>query len=340
MVILATDTPASSAVDASASGAATSTLPEEPPKPLYRVLDGVEVSSTDEVNPYPIGAMIENLPVVRPQPGLSFASVVYEALAEGGATRFLAVYAGAGPEQMNKLGPVRSARPYYLEWWAEYNGFYAHAGGSPDALQMVREFGYHDLNGIGGEHQYFWRDRGIAAPHNLFTSHELLADAIHDRQYEKNNLPIQPWRFKDDRPLAERPASGQFVRVNFSGLAFQTEWRYDQSTNTYLRFNAGQIHTDALTGEQLRAKNVIVQMIPPIRGVGEKGRLTLDVNGTGKAYVFVDGGMNIGTWKKESRSGRTVFFYENGKEVELSRGATWISVLPETQTVEYGTPAS
>ncbi len=319
------------------SAATTSTENQRvAPTPLFRTLDGLAVPAAEKVNPQTIGIMIENLPVVRPQSGLAGASIVYEALAEGGATRFLALYAGAG-DNLAKIGPVRSARPYYTEWASEYDALYGHAGGSPDAIRMIEGFHIKDLNGIGREGKYFWRDRSIGAPHNLFTSSELLVRVLHDKELREGPT-ITAWSFKDDVPLDQRPADGQYVRIKFSGKAFETEYHYDRATNSYLRFNAGVVHAEALTGAQLSAKNVVVQMIPNILSVGEKGRLTLDVHGTGKAMLFIDGGVNIGTWTKVSRTARTQYFFENGSPAVFDRGATWVAVVPEDQPVEYGAP--
>lgn len=306
---------------------------EQKPEIVFRLLDGLPL--TKDSQPYPIGMMIENLPEVRPQAGLSNAAVVYEALAEGGATRFLAIFNGPG-DNLAKIGPVRSARPYYLEWSSEYNAVYGHAGGSPDALQMIAGFGIQALNGIGREGKYFWRDRGIGAPHNLFTSSELLSRAVRDLGIDALTPTFVPWHFKDDRAIADRPTGEPFVTIKFSGFAFETEYRYRQATNDYARFNSGLPHEDSTTGEQIHAKNVIVQIIPKILDVGEKGRLTLDVHGTGKAFIFVDGGMNVGTWSKKDRTSRTEFFFEDGKAAELNRGSTWIAVVPEDKAVESG----
>ncbi len=303
----------------------------------YRLLDGIPVEKGHTANPQPVAIMIENLPVTRPQSGLSGASIVYEALVEGGATRFLAVYAGAGPLSLSKIGPVRSARSYYLEWASEFGPLYGHAGGSPEALRAILDFHMKDFNGIGREARYFWRDRGLSAPHNLFTSNEFITRALHDMDLTNGRPNFRSWFFKDEVPLAQRPASGQFVRIDFSGLAFQAEWRYDQATNAYLRLNAGQIHIDTLTGEQLRAKNVIVQVIPPVLAVGEKGRLTLDVHGSGRAFIFRDGQQFTGIWKKADRLERTLFSDESGNEIQLNRGNTWVEVVPSTQKVEAGT---
>lgn len=301
----------------------------------YRALDGMPVAPGKEF-PFPVGVMIENLPEVRPQSGLSDASIVYETLAEGGATRFLAVLAGPG-DHLEKIGPVRSVRPYYLEWLSEFGGAIAHAGGSPDALQMISGFAMHDLNGIGSQGRYFYRDHGIGAPHNLFTNSDMLTKALRDTGGSDLHPSFVLWRYKDDLPLADRPSGEPYVVIKFSGYAFETEYRYRRVTNTYARFNSGVSHTDALTGEQLQAKNVIVQIVPKILNFGEKGRITLDVHGGGKALIFVDGGVNVGTWAKKDRTSRTEFFFEDGKPAELDRGATWVAVVPEDKAVEYGT---
>lgn len=303
----------------------------------HRLLDGMPVEEGRTANPQPVAIMIENLPVTRPQSGLSGASLVYEVLVEGGATRFLAVYAGAGPQSLSKIGPVRSARSYYLEWASEFGPLYGHAGGSPEALRAILDFHMKDFNGIGREARYFWRNRGLSAPHNLFTSNEFITRALHDMNLTNGRPNFRSWIFKDEASLAQRRASGQFVRIDFSGLAFQTEWRYDQATNNYLRFNAGVLHTDALSGEQLRAKNVIVQVIPPVLAVGEKGRLTLDVHGSGRAFIFRDGQQLTGTWRKADRLDRTLFFDESGNEIQFDRGNTWVEIVPSTQKVEAGT---
>lgn len=308
------------------------------PTVFARTLDGVLVGKQGEAAPFPLGIIIENLPETRPQYGLSLVSVVYETLVEGGATRFLAVFPGA-PEGATKIGPVRSLRSYYAEWVSEYHAAIAHAGGSPDALRMVIAFTMKDVNAIGHEAMYFVRDHAFAAPHNLFSSGALLSALLRDKGWTKATA-FTPWTFKDDMPLEARPADDQYVRVKFSGVAFETEFRYRRATNTYARFNAGKPHTDALTGEQLQVKNVVVQIVPKVLAIGEKGRLTLDVHGTGKALIFVDGGMNVGTWRKADRTGRTEFFFEDGSPAQLNRGQTWVEVVPEDKTVEYGTPAA
>ena len=295
-----------------------------------RHLDGVMVAKGD-ANKYPVAVMIENLSSIRPQSGLSKAGVVYETLAEGGIARLMAIYAG---EEASEIHPVRSARPYYLEWSSEYDAAYAHCGGSPEALELISAFDIPDLNQIGGAGQYFWRGAGTS-PHNLYTSTELLTLALRDRDLLDKKPTYKMWPFKDEAGLEDRPTEDKFVKVNFSSLAYQSEYRYDRESNDYLRFNGGVEHIDALTGEQLRAKNVIVQRVPAEWPLPDKGRIGMDVVGSGEAYIFRDGETIEGTWTKKSREERTRFYDENNDEVELSRGQTWVEVLPGDRSVEY-----
>jgi hypothetical protein len=135
---------------------------------LARQTDGVLVE-TSQAKLYPIAVMIENAAFggVRPQAGLSYAQIVYEVVVEGGITRFMAIYAGDMPDV---IGPVRSARPTYLEFAAEYDALYGHAGGSPEALQAISGLQVKDLSALAADSRFFYRDGSKVAPHNLFTS--------------------------------------------------------------------------------------------------------------------------------------------------------------------------
>lgn len=302
-------------------------------EPIFRLLNGKPVATDDEARTRSVGVMIENLPSTRPQAGLGAASVVYETLVEGGATRFLALFP-IRDIALSRIGPVRSIRPYYLDWLVEYKGVLAHAGGSPEGLSKIYQFNVPSLNAIAGDGKYYWRERSIAAPHNLFTSSEKLQNALDDSK--RKTKTFVPWHFKDDIPIASRPRDDAFVRIKFSSFGFETEFRYRRQSNDYARFNAGQPHTDALTGEQIQTKNVIVQVIPPIVSIGEQGRLTLDIYGEGRAFIFVDGMNHVGTWKKDDRTSRTEFFFADGTPAQLNRGNTWVEVVPEDRVVEAG----
>ncbi|MFA6098280.1 MAG: DUF3048 domain-containing protein [Patescibacteria group bacterium] len=306
----------------------------QPVSSPYRLLDGLNVGA-DKAHFWPYAVMIENLLTVRPQSGLSQASVVYEALAEGGSTRFMAVFDPS--EKIPELMPVRSARPYYLEWASEYGVLYAHAGGSPKALTVIREIpDFHDLDALSSNSKYFWRDTSKAAPHNLVTSSDKMNFALRDKGLLDKLADFSTWIFKDEAALADRGDDGKKVTFNFSsGLTYKVEFVYNQAENVYLRFNAGQPHLDKNTNQQIKVKNVIVQLTPEPELDGGKGRLDIYVGGEGKAWVFRDGQAIEAVWKKATRTDRTRFYDLNGQEIQLDRGNTWIHVISKTQEVTY-----
>ena len=296
-----------------------------------RLLDGRIVAKEDS-SLLPVGVMIENLPSVRPQSGLSNAQIVYEALVEGFSTRFLVVF---DPNELpDKIGPVRSARPYYLEWISEYDGLYVHAGGSPEALAAVDGLGLKDLNALWNG-QYFWRDSSQPAPHNLYTSSELLGYAVRDLGFEDKVAEFVLGIFSSEPNLEERPEDAKKVIIRFSGYNYEVEYQYDRDSNEYLRFNGGVEHKDRNTDQQIRAKNVIVVEIPPVVSIGEKGRLTFDISGEGRALVARHGEVIEGTWKKSDRTTKTRYYDSDGEEVDLGRGSTWVHIIPETQEYTY-----
>ncbi len=302
------------------------------PQEILRDLRG-QIVPEDETVPYPMGVMIENLPSTRPQSGLQNASIVYETFVEGLATRFLVMYEKDG---LTEIGPVRSARPYYTQWVSEYDSLYAHCGGSPEALINIYNWKLNSINQIGGDWQYYWRDSSKGAPHNLYTSSELLYRALVDKGLADSESQYLPWSFKEDLAEEERPTEEKYIKLPMSGGSWAVEYNYDPAQNNYLRSNGGYEHQDKNTGKTIRVKNVVVQIIPEIVAFGELGRLTLEIEGGGEALVFIDGGYNIGTWKKEGTTDRTMFYYSDGTEVEFNVGNTWITVVPiGYETVEY-----
>lgn len=299
-----------------------------------RLLDGVIVEeSKNKLWPYAV--MIENLREVRPQAGLSQASVVYESLVEGGATRFMAVFDPS--EVVPEIWPVRSVRPYYIEWSSEYDALLAHCGGSPKALQIIRDNSdIKDLNQISRDWQYFWRDTTRGMPHNLLTSSEKMNFALRDKELRDKQAEFRAWKFKGEDDLENRGEDGKTLTFNFSyGLTYKVSYQYNQEKNVYWRFNADQPHKDRNTDQQIEVKNVVVQLVDEPILSGGQGRLEIQVEGEGKAWILRDGQIIAGTWKKASRTERTLFFDQDGQEIEFNRGNTWVHVVPEAQAVIY-----
>jgi len=288
----------------------------------------------------PLAVMIENHPDARPQAGLNQADLVYEAIAEGGITRYMAVYWST---EAGRIQYVRSARLYYVQWAAELSAIYTHWGqvedpGSVDVWPVLARLGVRDLNGLILGEEVGYRDDSRFAPHNVFTDTGLLWRSAQAHSF--NGPPIlEPWKFKEDEP--QRPANpaeraAPIVNVTFGspGSDFDVTWYYAPAANGYVRSLGGAPHTDAITGEQLTARNIAVQFAP-LRPSGIKAYNIIDTVGTGPAVVFQDGVAKVGSWRKDSESGRTRFFDSAGGEITFDRGRTWIEVVPTDSAVNY-----
>ncbi len=306
----------------------------DPNDKVQRVIDGKMVPRTQE-NYLPIAIMVENLATVRPQAGLQEANLVYEALTEGGITRFMAIYAGG--QVLKEIGPVRSARHYFVDWAEEYRGVYAHAGGSPQALNKLfaNEYLAEDLSQMGGDHNYYWRKSEVPSPHNLFTSTEMLAYALRDKELQDADGDYPSWRFAKGVQKSNRPTEEITITLPFSSASYEVKYTYDRATNAYLRFNGGVAHTDSLTDEQISVKNVLVQKVSTSLLEADSGRLDMVTIGEGEATLFNNGERIDGTWKKAAAGQRTKFLDSNGEEMTFVPGNTWIEVLPDDRSVEY-----
>ncbi len=314
------------------AGRATPEKPSVAPLTFTRRLDGVVVDTLAEADAVPVAVVIENMASTRPQSGLGKARVVYETLVEGGITRFLALFLpDAGIE---KIGPVRSARHYFVDWAEEYGSPFVHAGGSPQGLSQIAHDQVPDVNGIGHAWQYFWRDRAVAAPHNLFTNSAQLQRAALE-MHVPTQANFKAWAFVDGAPPNPGGRLTASVKIDLAGAAYDIRFDYDAATNTYGRFNGGQPHRDRGTDEQLHVENVIVQFVKPPTSLGANGRIDLTTEGDGRVVIFRNGSVQEGTWKKSGRAERTQWLNHDGSVLALNRGATWIVVVPHDRSVTW-----
>lgn len=266
----------------------------------------------------PEAVVIENHPDARPQSGLDKADLVYEAITEGGITRFLAFYV---VNDVSEIGPVRSARPYFVKFADEYNAFFAHVGGSGSALSLIDELNdFYDLNqfSLG---KYFWRDKKRYAPHNVYTTTDMLREAGESKKWDAN-AEYEKWSFKDGKSTEDR-GNTQKITIDFSSSSYKVDYYYDKEKNEYRRNLVGKEHIDKNSKNQIKTKNVIIQYVeswPKEQGIDIKN------DGTEKAVIFMDGEKITGTWKKSGRKKRTMFYDENGNEIAFNRGPIWIEM--------------
>lgn len=265
------------------------------------------------------------------QYGMSQASVVYEVATEGAVPRFLAIFEQV---QASKIGPVRSARPYLVEWACPYGALFVHWGGSPETLKMLAESDcLYNLEGMVYEGAYFWREPDPQVPWNsLFTRSDHLYGYL-DAWGLYRFVNYQGYLHKDDIPLENRPPTQTISIAN--AFSYPVRYVYMAQENVYLREVQGQPHLDLLTGKQHRVKNVVVIFIPqePIPG-DEAGRIRVETVGEGEALIFQDGRVIQGRWSRERLQAETRFYGPEGREIAFNRGNIWIEVLSPGQRVE------
>lgn len=339
------------------------TLPKTEPCPL----NGVMYSKQQKdwfAKHRPLGVMIENHEDARPQSGLSSADVIYEAVAEGGITRFLTIFYC---QDAGFVGPIRSARTYFLDFISEYGNYplYVHVGGAncneetgsgcangapADAIGQIEKYGWGK-----GSHGNNLDQFGIACPilcryesrlpnrateHTMYATAQKLWDfAAKDRMLtnvDKKgilwNEKYIPYTFKDDAKLADR-GDTKTVHLEFWEGYHQyfADWTYDKAANVYKRASGGKSHIDFNTKKQLETKNLIVlsmQQSNANDGYDNNLHLLYKTKGTGKAVVFMDGKRIDGTWKKADRLSKLLVLDASGNPIAFDRGMLWFEILP------------
>lgn len=297
--------------------------PEPEPTTVASNLSGLQVDKS--VNDRPVTAiMIENSLSARPQAGLLGASVIFEAIAEGGITRFLTLYQDNEPDY---IGPVRSVRPYYVQWALGFDAAIAHAGGSADGINLIKSTGAKDLNHNSA---YFWRVSNRTAPHNLYTSIPKLREYEAQKGFGKANYTPLP-RKNQEAPAATPTATK--IDLNISSSNYNAHYDYDAATNSYKRSEGGKPHTDERSGTQLAPKVVVALIMPQ----GKNSiYTTYGVIGSGQMVIFQDGTVQEGTWKKDSNTANFTFADANGAPLQLIPGQTWFTALGGRDRVSFG----
>lgn len=279
----------------------------------------------------PVAVMINNHVQGRPQTGLNEADIVYEAVTESGITRYMAIYWSNGPKV---VGPIRSARQYFIEWLSPFDALYIHDGCAAtsdprtNACGNIYTYNIKDVSTRGA-----WRSSDRFAPHNEYTSIQYAWEYGASMKWDSFYQKTESWKFKKDAKLEDR---GQKTKVtikyrldmNNYGL-YDTQWTYDRAKNEYIHRIGGVTDIDYVTKKPITAKTVIIEEVDLTDAYDGKGRVIIDTIDKGKIKVLMDGKIFNGTWKKDSRMDRTRYYDSAGKELELNRGRVWINVLPK-----------
>lgn len=279
----------------------------------------------------PYAVMINNIGTARPlQSGLQDAYIIYEIIVEGGITRYLALFQNVNVE---RIGSVRSVRHYYLDYVLENDAFLAHNGQSP---QAGRDFSRLGIDRIEVNNtKTGWRDKTlkVSSEHTLFTSTEKLASGIGNKRTERKNDYLLKYNVDSiDLSSKENVIDAKNVSVKYSST-ITSSYEYDETAKVYKRFVNGKVHKDYVTGNQYTFKNIIVYAVANynLNDVESKGRQEIENIGSGKGYYISEGKAVPITWSKPSRSAQTVYKFENGENLVVNDGNTFIQIQPQNK---------
>lgn len=288
--------------------------------PYQAPLTGVRFKEEPAGRPYAV--MINNDPKARPQSGIHKADIVYELLAEGNITRFLAIFQS---EHADRIGPVRSARDYFIELAKGYDALYIAHGYSPEAKEMLDAGVVDHINGMQYDGSLFKRDKNRVAPHNSYITSENVLEGAEKIGYEMNDTPSSLTFLSEEEADELEGESAQSAVISyFSSNLFNVHYEYDESSKKYKRYTNDELTADLDSGEPVLLDNIlIVEAYHNI--IDNVGRREIDITSGGKAYL-----LQRGKWKEvewENTDGK-ILPYLNGHEVSLVPGKTWINFVP------------
>lgn len=288
------------------------------------------VNEESKSRPYAI--MINNVEGARKlQSGLQDAYMVYELMVEGGITRYLALFLDQTTE---RIGSIRSARHYYLDYALENDAIYVHHGYSPQAREDWSKLGVDRIE--VNESTTGWRDKSASKTYEftLFTNIEKLGKGIRSKRTERSKDLLLNYSVDNiDISQMEGAIPANKIDIKYSSNT-TTNYKYDTDNNIYLRSVNNKSQNDYVTGKQLTVKNIIVYKVKYSNIQGDdKGRQTIDNVGNGTGYYISNGYAVPITWKKDSRSSATIYKYNNGKEIQVNDGNTFIQIMPDNQTL-------
>ena len=311
----------------------TAEVEEEPEEEVVEEPKIQIVDVNSKTRPYAV--MINNNHEAWPQCGLEDAYLVYEIIAEGGITRMMALFKDKYPE---KIGSVRSARHYFIDYANENDAIFVHWGGSPQAYERIYA-GVNHIDGIALEGSVFFRDNTL----NRAYEHKGFVDLKKAKQYAENNgytretnedLLLDYSTEEIDLSTNENAKIANNIDLVYS-YYHTTSYEYDEENKVYKRYMSGKANVDLETNEQYTAKNIIVYKVNnyTINDGENKGRQELTNIGSGEGYYITDGYSIPITWEKKTHNGQTVYKYKTGGKIKVNDGNTFIQICPTEATI-------
>ena len=307
---------------------------KEPEKIVYYTpLTHEERDNEDQAKKKIFAVMLDNHDDARPQAQISKADIIYEYRVECEFTRYMALFQSNFPEN---VGPVRSARPYFVQTAKEYNAIYAHWGGSVAGLEEVKKRNVVDLDGIALEGIVFHRNKNVGkrAPHNGYISLPELENYLVEKGVDVNDNTAS-LNFYDKEANIEGLDVGE-ITLNFNNR-YKTNFIYDEATGKYKYIRQGQPVIDEATGQEFDTDNLVVLFQKGVVA-GPKGTLKMANIGTGQGLLLQKGKLAPINWEKENEDARTILKYTDGTEVKFYPGRTFFSIVDEEKDAVYQVP--
>lgn len=335
------------AQDTVETGSQVQEVPSNLPEKKVQIFQG-----TDR----PIAVMIDNHSGAWPQANLNKAYLVYEIVVEGGETRLMALFKG---QDLDKIGPVRSSRHYFLDYALENDAIYVHHGWSPQAQSDISKLGVNNINGIQESSKNFWRVKDKYAPHNLFTSTASILEIAKRKGYETTSQKESVLNYVAyEYDLAEKYGKQEetdttntvenntdqttevldATTITIPHSQLQTvKYEYNPETKTYIRYARGKLQTDYITGEPVTTKNIIITKCNNYTLTTDtegKGRQGLNNIGTFDGYYITNGKAIPIKCTKSARNAQTIYKDLAGNEIEVNDGNTFINICPVNAKVK------
>lgn len=292
-------------------------------------LTGLPISDASINKKQVTAVMIENSTAARPQSGLDKAGLVFEAIAEGGITRFTALYQDTSTDY---LGPVRSVRPYYLSWLMGFDAAVAHVGGSGEALNDIKVWNVKNLDQSYNS-SFFTRITGRVAPHNVYTSIANLNALETKLGYNSSSYTGFPRK----KEVPSKAPTATSIDLAISSYDYHAHYDYDAASNSYKRSEGGKPHmvVDKSGAQVQLSPKVVIAMVVPRNLQADDLHNNYKTLGSGHVFIFQDGISAQGNWTKDSNTGQIKFTDADGQPFSLNPGQTWITAVEANNLVSY-----
>lgn len=283
-----------------------------------------------------IALMMDNHEDAWPQGGLNDADLVYEIIVEGGETRLMAVFKG---KSLTKIGSVRSARHYFIDYALENDAIYTHFGWSPQAESDIKTYSVNNINGITESSDSFWRTKDKYAPHNVATSTEKIMEIAQRKGYRTTSSAKSVLNYTVDEIELENGTTITEVTIPYSYL-HKVSYKYDEENKVFVRYARGEKQVDWNTSKDVTAKNIIITFAQnySLNDPENKGRQGLKNIGTLDGYYITNGKYIPIKCEKTARTTQTIYKDLNGNEIEVNDGNTFIQICPEDSKVTFEEP--